>query len=63
VLFIFPDAMSKRMFVLSTRFFPLSRVQFGKHIPDDEYLIAQPGAYLSHVGDVDVGTFSMVFSP
>lgn len=29
--------------------------QFGKHIPEGQHLIAQRGAYLSHVGEVDVG--------
>lgn len=32
-----------------------SAVQFGKHVPDGQELIAQRGAYLSHVGVVDVG--------
>jgi len=31
--------------------------QFGKHISSNDHLIAQGGAYLSHVGDVDVGKF------
>ena len=31
-------------------------IQFGKHIRDDTALISQGGAYMSHLGDVDVGT-------
>jgi hypothetical protein len=57
------ECLKEYLFCLLAPFSPYSRVQFGKHIPDDEYLIAQPGAYLSHVGDVDVGTFSMISSP
>jgi hypothetical protein len=33
-------------------------LQFGTHVSENHKLIAQPGVYLAHLGDVDVCMFS-----
>jgi uncharacterized protein (AIM24 family) len=35
--------------------FLVSQIKFGTHIKSGSALITQPGAYMSHLGDVDVG--------